>query len=148
MFLAFFSFLLIHWVKKKIPCFFDKCWGASMQPKTLFEGGIHNIKMTCYWAWIKIHMVVILSEYLLYLNCWQLFYKLLSWKKGVRQLWLAAASSMKKDMNFEVKAHNLNPLIQRHLHTLREKDRDMEYGWDCIMYSLRHKNTLTHAWYT
>ncbi len=63
-------------------------------------------------------------------------------RKESGSFWLTAASSMKKEMNFEVKACNPNPLIQRHLHTLGE--RGLEYGWDCIMYS-HSSSTLTHS---
>lgn len=43
------------------------------------------------------------------------------WRKEPGSFWLAAAFSVKKEMNFEVKACNPDPLIQRHLLTLRER---------------------------
>ena len=64
-------------------------------------------------------MVERFYEYILYLNCLQLFSKLLSWRDRVRHPQLTAVYSMKEEIYFEVKACNLNPLIHRALQTLR-----------------------------
>lgn len=39
-------------------------------------------------------------------------------------VWLTAASSMKKEMNFEVKACNPNALIKKHPLSLRERESE------------------------
>ena len=93
-----------------------------MQLKTLCEGEKYNIQTLCR-ARLKIDM----DDRLWELSSPQLLatfsigYFLRRKESG--GFWLTAASSMKKEMNFEVKACNPNPLIQRHLHTLRERER-------------------------
>lgn len=99
---------------------------------------------TDVWASLTIYMdgLYRLFENFLYLSRWQLFFMLFSGRRESGSFWLTATSSVKKEGNFEVKACNPNPLIQRHLQP--ERARGSEYGWDCIMHLHKHKHTFTY----